>query len=799
MTKLHTVKATGFRGARYELSLDFKKKHKSMAIFGENAAGKSTITDALEWFIRGRVEHLWKEDCKQDALRNVKCGDDDASRVEISFGGVNQNGTRSLTADLKTSAAFSHLDVEALVKDLKDDRIILRHADIVNFLDLAKGGKREAINHIIGFDKITEFRSVILKSRNTLRQNSACEVAKQQSRTVQEAMKKLVGKVVPDQEVFLQVAKDIVASFDVSTVIVDNTSYAKAVDELRGPGNSAEKIKAAQRLDLLEQTCIDLNSDLGKVIEQLASFSLEYNTLVKERESVNKLRLSDFLTKGEAVINDETFTEDECPFCQSTYDLSKLQTEVGQRVETLTDLQVKLNECKTAKDTLLAAITNSENKAKAIVKNYGDMSDFTALIQSADTRTQCLRKCYQAVKKAFNTLAVFAPPDSFNDAIHELKDNCKISAGIAQKAAKELELTKSEKEVTKAVTTLQTLEGHVLSYTTHQCIITAFEAQIQTLSTLFDAFVKVQNAAIQAILDIINADVGKFYQKLHPEENVDGVHLAVVGEEGVEFEYSFHSMPTQPPRKYLSESHLNSLGIVLFLANARKFNKQARFLVLDDIVTSFDINHRRRLLRLLKEEFADWQLIILTHENVWFDLIKREMDQSGWLFHKVRTDTDNGILLDHSPSTLREIIKQKRETEDVTNDLRKLLEAVMKDISHALEVKVAFRFNDKNEKRMPGELLTHLQSTLNNKSPDSEIHEMFSKLKGSTLIANLDSHDNPEQIVGSDIDVLLEDIDELVKLFVCDKCNKPVRASAPVAGKKAVSCKCGKLQIPWKT
>lgn len=799
MTKLRSLKASGFRGARFELPLDFTKKHRSLAIYGDNATGKSTITDALEWFIRDRIEHLWREDCKLDALRHVKCKDDDASVVEVIFDGADQNGSKSLSAALKTSTAYGHPDVVPLLEDLKGDRIILRHADIVSFLDESKGRKREAIAKIIGFDEIIQFRSVIQQSRNALQKDDAYSGAKQQSDTLQAAMIEAVGQIVPDRDVFLQIAKGLVDPFDVPTEIVDEASYKKAVNELRGLGNSADKIKAAQRLNSLDQLCKDVQADLGEVTKKLQGFSDDYNGLAKEREKVNKLRLSEFLVKGKTVIDEETFTEDECPFCLSPYKLEDLQAEVAQRVAALGELQAKLDECAVAKDELLSAITYAGTKANSIVTDYADLAEFGALLQSAKMTYSSLRDGYKAVKTAFENLAVFDPPEDFSAVIADLNEKCEASATAAQEAAKKLELTEIEKQIAETLTTLQTLGGQVKSYEACQRTIAAFEAQILTLSTMFDEFVKVQNEALQAVLDMISADVGKFYQKLHPKESVDNVRLAMVGEEGVEFEYSFHGQPTQPPRKYLSESHLNSLGVVLFLANARIFNKQARFLVLDDIVTSFDINHRRRLLRLLKEEFSDWQILILTHEHVWFDLIKREMGPAGWLFHEVSADNDNGILLENSPSTLRALIEQKRDKEDVTNDLRKLLEAILKDVCHSLEVKVAFRFNEANEKRMPEELLSQLRSTLKDKSPDLGKDSVFSDLSGSTLIANLDSHDNPGKIVGGDIDVLLEDIDKLVNLFVCADCHHMVRTTAPVAGAKAISCRCGKLQLPWKT
>jgi hypothetical protein len=100
---------------------------------------------------------------------------------------------------------------------------------------------------------------------------------------------------------------------------------------------------------------------------------------------------------------------------------------------------------------------------------------------------------------------------------------------------------------------------------------------------------------------------------------------------------------------------------------------------------------------------------------------------------------------------------------------------------------------------MSDELLGRLRATLKKKSPDLAKEEVFSDLAGSTLIANLDSHHNPEKIVGKDIDVLLEDIEKLSSLFICADCGRPIRADCPVPGSKAISCKCGKAQIPWKS
>lgn len=49
-----------FRGVPNQMVVDFKNT-KSMAVFGDNGTGKSTIADALEWYFTGNIELLSHE------------------------------------------------------------------------------------------------------------------------------------------------------------------------------------------------------------------------------------------------------------------------------------------------------------------------------------------------------------------------------------------------------------------------------------------------------------------------------------------------------------------------------------------------------------------------------------------------------------------------------------------------------------------------------------------------------------------------------------------------------------------
>ena len=87
------------------------------------------------------------------------------------------------------------------------------------------------------------------------------------------------------------------------------------------------------------------------------------------------------------------------------------------------------------------------------------------------------------------------------------------------------------------------------------------------------------------------------------------------------------------PINLLNEARLTSVGVCLFLAgisnslphqrpNSTYF---PRTLVLDDVLMSLDMANRLPFIDLLNKHFADWQVLILTHDRSWFEICKRRL------------------------------------------------------------------------------------------------------------------------------------------------------------------------------
>ncbi len=217
------------------------------------------------------------------------------------------------------------------------------------------------------------------------------------------------------------------------------------------------------------------------------------------------------------------------------------------------------------------------------------------------------------------------------------------------------------------------------------------------------------------------------------------------------------------------------------------------------MITSFDSDHRILFMRLLQEHLSDYQVVLLTHEKFWYELINAEMKQFGWLFNDVSWSIDDGIQLQQGVVGIKDRIGYKLDLGilDVGNDLRKLLEQILKEVSHNLEVKVCFKFNDENERRMTGELLSELRAKVNRQKCDVKDHPILKRLATSLRLTTHMSHDSPPFESKGDIEQVRKDIDEFESLFLCPECDKFISLEyADKAGKK-VKCRCGKKELKW--
>ena len=329
--------------------------------------------------------------------------------------------------------------------------------------------------------------------------------------------------------------------------------------------------------------------------------------------------------------------------------------------------------------------------------------------------------------------------------------------------------------------------------------------QQQSIELIYNEFVKKQREGLCSFLESISRNMNDLYLFMNDSENVSEIELIPLDEDdefvGITLQFKFHGKPESPPHKYLSESHLNCLGICLFLASVKTFNKLNKFIVLDDVISSFDTSHRARFARLLIEKFSDYQIILLTHEKNWFDLISNMVKGKNWLIKKVRWEHDSGSCIEEPLIDLKPRIENKIKNSDSSelgNIIRKYLERLLKDICFNLEVKVKFLFNEHNENRMSNELLSELKGKLKDRKSELKDQSVFDRLNASMFLGNRTSHDSTFTESIDDLKMFYGDVLELEGLFRCSQCNNLISKKCYDAVEDTIKCSCGKTKYSWE-
>ena len=208
---------------------------------------------------------------------------------------------------------------------------------------------------------------------------------------------------------------------------------------------------------------------------------------------------------------------------------------------------------------------------------------------------------------------------------------------------------------------------------------------------------------------------------------------------------------------------------------------------------------------MIFEKFSDYQIILLTHENEWFQYVSQLAKRKSWLINEIKWSDADGTHLEDKPTDLREIIETnlaKGNVDILGNPMRKYLEHSLKEVCANLEVKVNFKFNEVNEKRMPDELLNELKSKLNKSSNDLKAQmPIIDRIINSNILGNLLSHDNPFTPKLGDLKAFWADMKDLEKLFYCKDtaCKKTsVLIKNYNTVTKEISCGCGKTKYDWK-
>ena len=292
---------------------------------------------------------------------------------------------------------------------------------------------------------------------------------------------------------------------------------------------------------------------------------------------------------------------------------------------------------------------------------------------------------------------------------------------------------------------------------------------------------------INTLISNLQSDISALYQEIQgghsaalpirielPEEDdTDQQHAQLV----IDFADNRKSVV---PSGYLSDSQVHTLALALRLAAVRMLNANVPLLVLDDIVTSYDADHRKNIAGVLSKHFANFQIILVTHDEQFFSILKDQVAENSWMFKRI-TGINPGfgpVFQDHRTSA--QAIQAKLDSnQEAANEIRQAEEEWLLDVCRQFGVRVVIRPLHQAFQYDRSELAESLARFLKNigmippKIPAVSRNFLDSLQKG--VIENAGSHysDNPyrEGSVGDD-KARWEEFTSFRDLFRCPSCKK---------------------------
>ena len=807
MNKIKSIVINGLRGVKKKIDLQLDGR--SMIIYGDNGAGKSSITDAVEWHYSDSVEHLSNEEVGRDgknALRNIFLPAEEDATIEIKFSKTELNNIKSIDQSLKVSDSNSSTEFAQYFEISKSENLILRYKDLVKFIVATKGEKLKSLQEIIGFSEVQEMRSLLkLISGRLTRQIKSNSYSDKKS-AQQSILIESIGQNVTSSQQFYDKAIELVSTLGI-TQEIKNFDDVKAALKSIETNEESKTVEEIAFFNKIFDTLTAIHTEIENVQVDYISYYESYGKLGEDAAKISNLQLLALLSEGVKVLESEVFKENTCPLCEQDVDKVILLKSLNERIETLQEVKSEYETLNQNGETLKSDLRNIYTALHNLSKEKNLLLEINSEYKTdIDLLKDKITLIGKDLSKNILSNQVL---ENYEPLLIDLTLIEKVCIKAKAKAASLLEEIKGNKKLQIHTNLTRAFDAYQ-AYRKVEVEEEVLSKQQSTLNILYSEFVKRQEEALEGFLSTFSSDINNYYVEMNPDEQVENIILVPLKDKfdelsGITIEYTFYSTKQTPPVALLSESHLNCLGLAFFLASIKAFNKRNDFFILDDVISSFDRAHRTRFIRLLLKNFSDYQIVLLTHEKDFFEIASSEAKKKNWLIKSLSWSPEEGTFFEEAMTSLKSRIDEKfriRNVDGLGNDIRKYGERQAKQIAFNIEANLAFRFNDRNEERMTNELFSAIQGRINKQSPNDlkALNLVDSLLASPMLIGNKTSHDNDFTEDINDLKVFNDDLQKLVNALYCvvPNCNSYVSMKNYDTVNQKIRCNCGNLTYDWK-
>jgi len=769
-SRIELLKIENLRGATKPLELKFDKSKPMIMIFGENGTGKSSIIDAIDFICNqkyGCIEERSSVSKKTYLPSLGKLRTD--IKIHLRFKGKDYSANHSGNNPITTPDGFPSAK-------------ILRRSKIVDLIDAQPKDRFKVLEQFLTVPNIEKGEATLrnaIKNKEAEYNNSTIAFTEAETQ-----LEELKSKLTTESEKSTdEWAKEITE--------VDEAKLQQIVNNIEIIERLHEKLDAAHTS--LANAKITLQE---KIVTEITT-SQKLNSFHK-KEATNKEDLFDLLKRTKSFIERHS-TIKTCPICEQNIATGDIIARLTQRLNNMEELSKIIAEFDNAKKYKEEA----ETIVKERQKNYNDCA--IELVNKIQGQRQGAED---------NGDLLF----DYDKLTAEITNQC--DAINIQKTKEELEKYKTYKrtlEENKKNIQMQQQYQMTIKMMLENIKVKKQKAQkdgeiLKRLKKYEELVTKERKQYVDNILQTVSGEVERLYQKIHPNEGLGGFRLYLKEKVKGSLEYNgnFHSSDQIPPQAYYSDSHLDTLGICMFLALTKHFNDDNTIVVLDDVVTSVDEAHRERFLEMLHDEADKFcHMVVTTHYRPWRDFYRigggpankvQFIDLQLWSKESGIRHSKSRLMIDELKSLKDNITVENRQ--NIASKAGILLEAILDHLALKYRLKVPRQPLQKYELGILFDALSkykkHIKTIQIEDSGmiESQIESFIVVLEGMTWIRNkVGCHWNLDGSLISDteIKVFAEKTIALGEVLCCHKCG-----SLPYREKKVENyflCQCGKKQM----
>ena len=738
--KIISIALNNFRGATKPLQITFDPQKSMVMIFGENGTGKSTLIDAIDFIFNKKIGSL-TEKSSINIKSHLPALGAKSKDIEISISSQNQQ---------KWHGKLNGETPEITGNDGYLSVGVLRRDKILKLINAEPKKRYDVLKNFIELP-------IICSSENSLRENI---------RSIKNDLESSIS-IKTEKERHLQEAWEKEGNSEGNSLSWAEEISKKENKELK------EKIERYDKIITQMNQSIDCYEQYKRLNESFSDSEKKLNetkrTLQEISSQTQPEEIIDILQKTQSFLQKEK-TAKKCPACEQVIIPEDLQKRIATRLQNMKALVEANTQSQKAQDT------HDFNK-KQFFKRKEKLQELTT------NMIEFLKK-----EKSFSKLKNVI--DSFNKnyfLVNGLIDLEKAELFFRDVNCVFSELKSDYENERKTLNQLNLIKTSLSSLHETEQKIKKSSDKKEYLDEILKIIENERKTYVEGLLSKISNDVEELYSKLHPDEGLDNIrlHLKPKVQGSLEIKSNFQIKTDVPPQAYFSDSHLDTLGICIFIALAKFFKNN--IIALDDIVTSLDQQHLNRFIKMLGDEKQYFnQIIVTTHYRPWREKYKyyRQANANINLIElSAFWSLDQGIRSSQTRLSIEEleVFKEKIpfDRQNAGSKTGIFLESVLDHIALLYGLHVPRR---SEPKYTLGELKNcfsiNFMKTLKVKNNDNNIeslstimNDLFQKMEPVRNQVGAHWNESGMDISDKEIRAVLENTIKFGKMLICSKCG----------------------------